>query len=191
MHNIDKPVTEKTKGEIEQKLSGMGDYVKMSYLQRALKSGLDFETKKFVLLKLATIYYEKKMYLDAAKLVKSAAEITTTYKEKIFAYLKATELHIKGGDYVEADRLFAQALALSNDREKREIKEKYKNYYIAQAKAFITQNRRSHAKAIYEKVLTLDMQMGERAEVQKTLLDLYYKLGNVKEYHALRDKMQK
>jgi len=33
------------------------------------------------------------------------------------------------------------------------------------------------------------MNPAEKAEIQKTLLDLYYKLGNIKEYYALKAKI--
>jgi hypothetical protein len=83
MHVIDKPITERTRAEIDAKIKTMGEYVKMSYLQRAIKSQLDFDTRKFVLLELTKIYEQKGMFLDAAKTIRAAADITTTYKEKI------------------------------------------------------------------------------------------------------------
>jgi hypothetical protein len=38
-------------------------------------------------------------------------------------------------------------------------------------------------------MLSLDLNHSERLDVQNRLLDLYYRLGNVREYHALKDKM--
>lgn len=189
MHIIDKPVSEKTKAEIEKRLAGMGDYVKMSYLQRALNSKLDFDTRKFVLLRLAGIYEVRKMYLESARMVKSAAEINTTFKEKIKDYMKAVELLIKGNDYPGADRLFAQALALGNDKEKRELKSNFKDYYITQAKFYISNDKRNYAKIAFEKALSLDLSMEERKEIQKHLLELYKRLGQVRDYYALKDGM--
>ncbi|MDP4039144.1 MAG: hypothetical protein Q8P57_01010 [Candidatus Pacearchaeota archaeon] len=189
MHRVDKPIPEKTRGEIEKKIAGMGDYVKMSYLQRALRSKLDYDTKKFVLLRLAGVYEARKMFLESARLVKSAGEINTTFKDKIKDYIKAVELNIKGGDFVEADRIFSQALALGNTQEKFEMKGQLKNFYITQAKLYLKLDRRNHAKLTCEKILTLDLNIGERNEIKKTLLELYNKLGNVREYYSLRDKV--
>ncbi len=189
MHNVSKPVPEKTRGEIEKKISGMGDYVQMSYLQRALNSGLDFDTKKFVLLRLSGIYESRNMYLESARMIKMAAEINITYNDKIRDYMRAVELNIKGIDYNEADRIFSQCVALGNGNEKNEMKSQLKNYYITQAKHFLNLDKRTHAKQTYEKVLTLDLEMGERSEIQRTLLDLYKKLGDIREYTALREKL--
>ena len=50
-------------------------------------------------------------------------------------------------------------------------------------------DRRNNAKEMYQKILSLDLNPDEKIEVQNKLLELYYKLGNVREYHALKDKM--
>ena len=164
----------------------MGDYVKMSYLQRALGSHLDFDTKKFVFLKLAEIYQSRNMFLEAAKMMKGGAEINTTFKDKIRDYMKVVELYIKGGDYVESDRIFVQALALASDREKQDLKRKRKEYYSIQAEEYFNRGKRSQAKIIYEKILSLDLTPQEKKEVQEKLLDLYNKLGNVREFYNLK-----
>lgn len=191
MHTVDRPIAEKTRSEIEARLKGMGDYVKMSYLQRALKSGLDFDSRKFVLLKLAEIYDYRKMFLESAKMLKSAAEINTTFKDKIRDYLKAVDMFIRGGDFVEADRLFAQALALGNDSEKMQMKMQRKNSYLSQARFFLSNDKRNNARLIFEKTLTLELDMHEKKDVQKQLLELYNKLGLVREFYKLQDSMQK
>jgi len=64
--------------EIEEKLQNVGDYVKMDFLQNCLRQQLDFDTRKFVLIKLAGAYELRRMFLAAAKLMKDAADINTT-----------------------------------------------------------------------------------------------------------------
>ena len=189
MYIIDKPVIEKTKSEIENKLKTMGEYVKMSYLQRAAKSQLDFDTRKFVLIELTRIYEQKKMYLDAGKTIKSAAEITTTFREKMIQFMKSVEFNVKGNDFTEAERIFAQALALGNDREKWEMKQQFKQFHFSQAQGYIKNDRRSNAKVLYQKMLSMELNPSEKSEVQNQLLNLYLKLGNTREYYALRDKI--
>ena len=186
---VDKPITERTRTEIDAKIKTMGEYVKMSYLQRAAKSQLDFDTRKFVLLELTRIYEQKGMFLDASKTMRAAADITTTFKEKIGQFMKAVEYNVRGNNFAEADRIFAQALALGNDREKWEMKQLYKQFHFAQANVYVKHDRRNNAKEMYQKILALDLNADERTQVQNVLLDLYYKLGNVREYHALKDKM--
>ncbi|MBS3083377.1 hypothetical protein J4423_01085 [Candidatus Pacearchaeota archaeon] len=189
MYVVDKPITERTRTEIDAKIKTMGEYVKMSYLQRAAKSQLDFDTRKFVLLELTRIYEQKGMFLDASKTMRAAADITTTFKEKIGQFMKAVEYNVRGNNFAEADRIFAQALALGNDREKWEMKQLYKQFHFAQANVYVKHDRRNNAKEMYQKILALDLNADERTQVQNVLLDLYYKLGNVREYHALKDKM--
>ncbi|MCH7568835.1 MAG: hypothetical protein IIA87_05435 [Nanoarchaeota archaeon] len=189
MYSVDRPIAEKTKSEIEKKLIGMGDYVKMSYLQRALKSGLDFDTKKFVLLRLAEIYETRKMYMESGRLIKVAGEINTTFKEKIKDYMKSVEMYIKGENYQEADRIFAQALVLGNEKEKLEMKNKLKDCYLTQAEFYLSIGRRNYARKVYEKLLTLDLEFDERKEMQKKLLELYEKLGCIREYYSLKNSM--
>ncbi len=189
MYVVDKPITERTRIEIDAKIKGMGEYVKMSYLQRAAKSQLDFDTRRFVLLELTRTYEQKSMFLDAAKTMRAAAEITTTFREKIGQFMKAVEYNIRGNSFAEAERIFAQAIALGNDREKWEMKQLYKQFHFAQAQVYLKNDRRNNAKDIYQKMLSLDLNPDEKNQVQNTLLDLYYKLGNVREYHALKDKI--
>ena len=186
MHIIDKPIEEKTTGEIEKKLEGQGDFVKMSYLQRALNSRLGFDARKFVLLRLAGIYEDRKMFKDASKSVKDAAEINVTFRDKIRDFMKSVELSIRGGDYREADITFAKAIALGNDREKLEMKGNFKNYYLNQAGVFLNKDKRNHAREVYEKVLSLEVDIGERRKVQKILLELYEKLGMIREFYSLK-----
>ena len=186
---VERPIGEKTRGEIERKLEGMGDYVKMSYLQRALKSKLDYDTRKFVLLRLSGIYEDRKMHLDAARLIRSAAEINTTFRDKIKDFMKSVELYIKAGNFDEADIVFSQSLALANISEKNEMKTSFKNYYLTQAKIAVKSDKRNHARKIYEKALTLELETGERSEIKKQLLILYEKLGDVRSYLNLKNSM--
>ena len=129
------------------------------------------------------------MFLDAAKTIRAAADITTTYKEKIGQFMKSVEFNIRGNNFTEADRLFVQALALGNDREKIDMKQLYKQFHFSQAQAYMKNDRRNNAKEVYQKMLSLDLNHSEKLDIQNRLLDLYYRLGNVREYHALKDKM--
>ncbi len=191
MRVIDRPVAEKSKSEIEKRMSTMGDYVKMSYLQRALKSGLDFDTKKFVLFKLAEVYEQRRMYLEAAKMVKAGAEINTTFKDKIKDFMRSVNLCVKANDFAEADRIFAQALALGSEREKQEMKESLREFYRAHARFCLSNDKRSYAKNAYEKLLSLETNPQSKKETQQQLLELYNRLGLIKNYYSLKDNINK
>lgn len=180
-------IKERSKQEIEARLGTMGDYVKIDYLQRALNAHLDFDTRKFVLIRLAQMYEDKGMMMEAAKLMKSAAEINTTFKTKIQDYMKTVDLYIRAGSFQDADLMFAQALALGNDREKLDLKGAYKKYYTDLAQFYMQRDKRQFAKKAYEKLLTLDLTPVEKKTVQDNLLQLYQKLGNIRDFYRLRD----
>ena len=184
-------IQERTRQDIELKIGKMGDYVKIDYLTRALGSGLDFETRKFVLLTLSKLYEGRAMYLESARLMKNAAEINTTFKSKTQDFMKSVELYIKGGNYAEADLIFAQALALARDSEKSELKNVMKKSYLEQARAYVKVDKRNQAKKAYEKVLTLDLSHDEKKDVQQQLLAIYEKLGNIRDFYRLRDGMSR
>ncbi len=175
-----------TKKEIEAKLSSVGDYVKMDYLQSCLKKQLDFDTKRFVLLKLSSIYESSKMYLEAGKLMRIAADINTTFEGKTNDFVKSVELFIKSGNYNEADISFNKAMALANERQKVGIKIKIKDFYKSHSRDLISKDKRKHAMEAYEKILTLDLDPIEKKEVQSNLLDLYQKLGKITDYYSLK-----
>lgn len=175
-----------TRREIEERLTRVGDYVKMDFLSQCLKKQLDFDTRRFVLITLSAIYESRKMYLEAAKLIRAAADINTTFESKMNDFSKATELFIKAVDFDNADISFGKALVSANERQKIGLKIKMKETYKAQAKEFILKDKRKHAMDTYEKLLTLDLDSLEKKEVQHNLIKLYEKLGKVKEYYALQ-----
>lgn len=174
--------------EIEGKISIMGDYVVMDYLSRCLKKTLDFDTKKYVLVKLAGLYENRKMYVDAGKMMNKAAEINTTFQNKINDFVKACELFIKGGNYELADISMKKIYSIAGAKQTEEIKNSIKNFYKSQARVLIKKDKRKNAMDVYERLLTLDLNEQESAEIRDKLLDLYEKLGKIKESNLLRKK---
>ncbi|MEK6928868.1 MAG: hypothetical protein AABW65_02855 [Nanoarchaeota archaeon] len=175
--------------EIEDRLAKVGDYVKMDYLQDCLKKKLDFDTKKFVLVKLATIYESRKMYLESGRLIKISADINSTFEGKMRDFIKSAEMYIKGGNFEESDISMTKAIAMANERQKVEIKIKLKELYKAQAKEFLRKDKRKHAMETYEKILTLNLDPLEKKEAQISLLSLYNKLGRIKDSFALQKQI--
>ena len=182
-------IKERTKQEIEAKLATMGDYVKIDYLERLLKMHLDFETRKFALNTASKLYENRNMYNEAARAMKAAAEINTTFRSKIQEYMKSIELFVKGGSFQDADFMFAQALALGNEKDKMEMRAVLKTYYLKEARDLMAKDKRNHAKKVYEKSLNLDLTPQEKQQVQQQLLVLYEKLGNVSEFLKLKKSM--
>ena len=178
-----------TRREIEEKIQNVGDYVKMDVLSAALKKQIDFDTKKFVLLTLAGIYESRRMFSEAARMMRNAAEINTTYDGKMNDFMKSAELFIKGGNYADSDVSFTKALGSANESQKERIKGMRREAYKAQAKEYLAKDRRAHAIETYEKLLNLDLNPVDKAEAQNALLGLYEKLGKIKEYYALKANM--
>jgi len=176
-----------TRKEVEAKLVGVGDYVKMDFLQQCLKKNLDFDTKKFVLTTLSKTYESRRMFLEAGKLIRISADINTTYESKVNDFVKSAELFIKGGNYDEADISLTKAFGSANEKQKVSIKQKVKETYKAQAQDFMKKDKRKNAADVYEKLLTLPyLDTVERKEVQSALLQLYQKLGKIREFYALQ-----
>ncbi|MBS3071986.1 hypothetical protein J4408_03275 [Candidatus Pacearchaeota archaeon] len=183
-------VKENNRREVEARLAGMGDYVRMDYLSSCLKKHLDFDTKKFVLSKLAEIYEFRGMFNDAAKLYKSMADINSTFQGKIKDFVKCGELFVKAGKHYEADDAFKNAIANAKDGGKIQIKIAEKEAYKKQAREYLTRAKNRNAMQTYEKILTLELTLEEKKEVQKSLFELYKKLGRVRESFLIERSMK-
>lgn len=182
-------VKEKTRGEIENKFSEMGDYVKIDYLSSCLRNKIDFDTRKFVLVKLAGLYEEKKMYNNAGECMKNAAEINTSTQNKIGDFLKAIDLFINGGDYTSAENCMRTALSYGDEKEKNRINEIVKQNYKTRAKFLSSAGKRKGAMEIYEVLMEMKLDKSEKDEIGKELLYMYDKLGKIREYYSLKGKI--
>lgn len=175
-----------TRREVEMKITGVGDYVKMDYLQSVMKKNIDFDTRKFVMMTLSGIYEQRGMFNDAAKLINGAAEINTTFQGKVLDYSKAMELFIKAGSYDESDVAFSKALACCNTVQKNDLRMKRKAMFKSQVKFYLDKDKRTNAMKTYEKFLTLDLTPLEREDAQRALTGLYEKLGKIREFYAMK-----
>jgi len=180
---------EETKRAIEERLSKMGDYAKIGYLESCLKKKTDLETRKFVLLKLSELYEAKRMFLDAARVMNAASDIHATDQARINSLVKTAEFYINAGRYDLADSAIIKAMSIADQKQKIEIKNKQKEFYKAQAQAFISKEKRKNAANTYEKLLELELTPDERKEVNSALLNLYEKLGDIKEYYNFKRKI--
>ena len=182
-------VQERTRGEVEQKLGMMSDFLKMEYLETCIKQHRDFDIKKFCNLKLADLYASRNMFLEAARNAAAAAEKAATFKEKVQAYMKETSLWIRAGQYERAEESFRKALASGNTQEKFEMKMAIKELYLKQAQAYEKALRNANALKIYQKLLEISDET-EKIEIKKKVLDLYKKLGKIREYSVLKANLE-
>ncbi|MBU0906752.1 MAG: tetratricopeptide repeat protein [Nanoarchaeota archaeon] len=182
-------VKEVTKREIEKKFVEMNDYLRIEYLKSCLQNQLDFDTKKFVLVKLAGLYEAKGMLLEAGKAMRTAAEINTFANTKVMDYIKAAELYIRGGDYDRADAVKQKAIDVGGETRKDEIEKTFREYYKIQARVCVEVNKRKQAAGVYEKMLTMDLDLSEKKEVQENLIAIYEAFGEFTKVRSLRRKI--
>lgn len=181
--------TEKTRAEVEQKLGMMSDFLRMEYLESCIKQHREFEIKKFCNIKLAELYGQRNMFAEAARNAAAAADLAATYKEKIEAYMKETELWIKAAQYERAEESFRKALASGNSQEKFEMKRAIKELYKKQAVVYEKSGRNSNSLRIYQKLLEMSDDT-EKLEIKKKLLELYKRLGKIREYSILQAQLE-
>lgn len=174
------------KAEIEDVLDGRGDFVKIDYLTRYLKDMPPHNMKKFAYLKLAEIYEEKKMFMDAAKMYKNLAVNSLTFKDKIDYYILETKSLILAGNFDDADKALRKALNEGNSRDKIEIYKVIKEFYKGEALKLEDSRKINHAAKIYEKLLRMNLEEDEKEEVREKLIELYEKLGKRKEIEFLK-----
>ena len=135
-------IKESSRKEIEEKIAPMGDYVKMGYLSECLKKNLDFDTKKFVLLKLSALYENRKMYNEAGRCLRASADINTSAKNKIEEYLKSIELFVRGAHFNESDFSMKRAISIASESERKDIMKKVRELFKAEAKSAVKNDRR-------------------------------------------------
>ena len=176
------------KKEIEEALKGQGDFVKIDHLTRYIKKVPPLEMRKFAYSKLAEIYEEKRMYFDAAKAYKNMAINSTIYREKIMYHIKEAESYIKAGEFNEGDKALKSALSESNQDQRIQIYREIKQFYKEYAEILENDFKKNNAVKIYEKLLTMNLSEKEKDEVREKLLELYEKLGKIKEIKLLKGK---
>src|SRR3990172_5371295 len=103
---------EMTKSEIERDLQGKGNFVQIDHLNRFLKDhSLSMDTKRFIFLKLASLYESSKLFGETAKAYDNAASVSLTFVEKIKHYTKAAEAYAKLGDFSKVDEAVRKAMS--------------------------------------------------------------------------------
>jgi len=180
-------VREKTKEEIQLKIRNMSDFVKMEYLESCIKVR-DFDIQRFCREKLADLYEDKKMFIEAAKNMQALADISVAFKDKMQAHMRQTSLLIQAGKYDDADNAFRKALATGNEGEKREMRKSIIEFYKKQALNHEKAGRGRKALEIYEKLLSMESIDAE--EIKKRLLEIYSKLGMIDKYFNLKKQLE-
>ena len=97
---------------------------------------------------------------------------------------------IKAGDFDFADISFSKATASATDLQKKVLKEKKKEMLKIQAEVYMKKDKRANAMKTYERLIEMhELSLEEKKIVQTKLLDLYNKLGKVRELLNLQKSM--
>ena len=178
-----------SKSDIEKEIEGKGDFVQIDYLTKILGEKLPIDIRKFICFKLAKIYERKSMLNDAAKMFNNIALVSIAFSEKIKYYIKESELYIKAGIFEKADEAMKKAMHQANATEKQDIYFIIKDFYKGQAEIYEKEMKRNNAVRIYERLLVMNITELEKQEIKKKLLELYEKLGKLKEYFILKKSL--
>lgn len=176
-------VRERTIEEVEEKLVGINtDLNKIIYLESALGIiGFNFETKRFLWKKLSELYKNRKMFEKSAKALANKAGMEITFKDKIDSYVMAAELFSRVGKLADADEMFIRASRDANSEQKMKVKLARKNIYLILAKELETKGKKASAIKFYEKLIKMNLEDDEKAEIRKKLLTVYKSLGLFRE----------
>ncbi len=174
------------KTEVEKELSGRAEFTKIDMLNRYLKLMPPLEMRKFAHLKLAEIYAERKMFNDAAKAYSDASKNCLTFREKVDYLIKETKAHIDAGNFDEADKSLKKALIESEHRDRRKIYDEVVQHYRKGAEDLEKQKKQGQASKYYEKLLKMKISDEEKEEIKEKLIDIYERLGKMKELRFLK-----
>jgi tetratricopeptide (TPR) repeat protein len=180
---------EMTKVEIEKELMNKGDYVLIDNMTRFLKENLPLDIKRFVFLKLVTVYERRSMFAEAATVYDKLIELSLTPQDKVNYRTKATECYIKSGFYDKADLSAKNLSGETKASERTKMSSSIKDFYLNQAQTYEKEKRRARAIQTYQKLLTLNLLDVEKNEINKKLLELYKETGMIKEVMEMRKKL--
>ena len=182
-------VRERTIEEIEEKLAGMRtDLNKIGYLESALKeSGFSFEIKRFLWGKISGLYEERKMFERAARAMANKAGVEISLRDKVDSYVTAAELFARIGKVDDADDMFVRASRDANTEQKAKVRLARKNIYSVSAKELESKGKKASAVKFYEKLIKMNLDESEKAEIKEKLLGTYKALAMFREAKLLGD----
>lgn len=175
--------------EIEEFLKNKNDFVKIDYLTRFLQEKLMSVTRKFVFLKLGEIYERSSMFTDSGRAFETAGELASE-PEKRRLLVKAAQIFARAGDFTRAEGLIRSAVSKASDFDKREIYRGIKEFYLYSAETYEKSRKLGDAIKIYERLLMMEISDSEKKQIKNKLMELYQRLGKIKEYMMLKNSVK-
>lgn len=175
------------KQEIEDFLEGKGDFIQIDHLNRFIKLLPPIDLRKYAYLKLARIYLNRAMFVDAAQAFRNAGVNSITFREQQENYMKEAKCFIRAMKFDDASNAFKKTLAEANQKERAELYKEYTDYFKKVGEDFEKQGLPGKSTQIYEKLIRMKISDDDKAEVKDKLLNLYDRLGKRKEYTFLKN----
>ncbi len=129
------------------------------------------------------------MFPDAAETFNKLTEISLNPADRVNHLIKETECFIKAGLFDRADLTMRRVVGEVNSKEGKKITDSIKEFYKNQAKTYEKEKRRNKAAQTYEKILTMNLLVPEKDEINKKLLELYKELGMIEQYMGMKKKI--
>ncbi|MEA3248107.1 MAG: hypothetical protein U9Q73_00195 [Nanoarchaeota archaeon] len=180
-------VRERTIEEIEGRLAEMDTALnKINYLESVLKvTSFSFEIKRFLWNELSKLYEGRGMFEKSAKAMANKAGIEVSFRDKVDSYITAAELFSRVGKVDDADEMFVRAGRDANAEQKMKVKLARKNVYLVSAHELERKGKKAHAAKFYEKLIQMNLEEVEKAEIKEKLLSTYKALGLFREARLL------
>ena len=174
--------------EIAEFLKSKNDFTNIDYLTRFLQEKLPPATRKFVYLNLGEIYERSSMFTDSGRAFETAAEISAE-PEKRRLLIKAAQIFARAGDFTRAENLIRNAVSKASDFDKREIYNGMKQFYLYSAETYEKARKLGDAIKVYERLLNMELSEDEKKKIKTRLMDLYQRLGRIKEYMQMKNSL--
>lgn len=177
-----------TTSEIEEFLKNKNDFVKIDYLTRFLHEKTSNDVRKFVYMMLGEIYERSSMFTDSGRAFETAGELSSEHEKKRL-FVKAAQIFVRAGDFTRAEGLMRNAMSKASEFDRKEMSGGMKQFYVYTAETYEKSRKLGDAIKIYERLLGMELSDSEKRQIKTKLMDLYQRLGKIKEYMSLKNTM--
>ncbi|MCX8194066.1 MAG: hypothetical protein N3G19_01760 [Candidatus Pacearchaeota archaeon] len=181
-----------TKDELLQQLRAQpSEAKKQEYLEAVLKKPQSTEVKISALVALAELFVNKKWFALAARNYCYAADLASTFREKMDLYFKGAVLYLQASDYLAAEDNFRKVLVLAANKDRDSLKQKILALYLNQATNFEKSRQLTKAIAAYNRILMMKLPFEKINEIRLKLIELYEKIGKPIEANQIRAQIRR
>ncbi|MEM4703224.1 MAG: hypothetical protein QXP53_01955 [Candidatus Pacearchaeota archaeon] len=163
---------------------------KLEYLEKMLVKNPDQATRRAIFVLMASLQAQRKWFNTAARSYSNAADLASTFREKIDLLLRSMLLFVKAQDYLEAEAVMRKALVLASEKEKPEVHKTLLNAYLQQAQEFESSRALTKTISVLTRALTLKIDKELEKEIKLKLANLYDRIGKPIEANKIRSEIR-